>query len=60
MSKSKFSKKDLQQVKQGFKKEKITQVTEENGKMPSKDEQLQIARSAGRKTSRKIFLILIK
>ena len=48
MSKSKFSKKDLQQVKQGFKKEKITQVTEENGKMPSKDEQLQIARSAGR------------
>ena len=48
MSKSKFSKKDLQQVKQGFKKEKITQIDEENIKIPSKDEQLQIARNAGR------------
>lgn len=46
MSKSKFSKKDLQQVKQDFKKEKITQIDEENIKIPSKDEQLQIARNA--------------
>ena len=30
MSKPKLSKKDLQQVKQDFKKEKITQVIEEN------------------------------
>jgi hypothetical protein len=48
MSKPKLTKKDLQQVKADFKKEKITQVVEENITDLPKDAQLQIARSAGR------------
>jgi len=48
MPKSKFSKKDLKQVKEGFKQEKITHVDEENIKSLSASEQMHIARSAGR------------
>lgn len=48
MSKPKLSKKDLQQVKQDFKKEKITQVLEENIVELPLDAQMQIAKSAGR------------
>ncbi len=51
MPKSKFSKKDLAQVKQDYKKEKITQSTEENISVLSKNEQLKIARNVSRDLS---------
>lgn len=48
MSKAKLSKKDLDQVKKDFKKEKLTQVVEEKIVELPLDVQLQIAKNAGK------------
>jgi len=48
MTKPKLTKKDLNKIKQNFKKEKITQVTEENIVELPLEDQIRIAKSAGR------------
>ena len=48
MTKPKLTKKDLNKIKENFKKEKITQVAEENIVELPLEDQIQIAKSAGR------------